>query len=73
MTTLIQPPKVLTATGKSASEVGMLTGAMTVALALAEAEVACPDAIDNIPANKSVLGVKAVDIRGFDAGYWDQL
>ncbi len=51
----------------------MWTGAMTVALALAEAEIACPDAIDNIPANKSVLGVKAVDIRGFDAGYWDQL
>ena len=37
MTTLIQPPKVLTATGKSASEVGMLTGAMTVALAKAVA------------------------------------
>ena len=37
MTTLIQPPKVLIATGKSASEVGMWTGAMTVALAVAVA------------------------------------
>ena len=37
VTTLIQLPKLMTAAGKSAGESGMLTGAMTVALAKAVA------------------------------------
>ena len=73
MTTLIQPPEVMTRTGKSASEVSTLSGSIIVAPTLAETDPACPDARESMPANKIALGVKLVRIRRLNAIDSDQL
>ena len=73
MTTLIQAPEVLIATGKCVNKVGTLAGSTMFALALAEIEVACTDAFNTIPANRSVFGVSTVCLRRLDLKAGHQL